>query len=150
MNRRHRLSHSEEFQRVRRQGRSWSHPMLVLLAVRNDLSCTRFGFVVSKRIGKAVVRNRVRRLLREAARMRLGCIAVGWDIVLIARAPIIQVDLWRIGEALDSLLQRAELSAGQSPAPGTGIGPRGGGLGASSRVLGTPPRVPGGLGGTDA
>jgi ribonuclease P protein component len=117
MNRRHRLARSEEFQRVRRQGRSWSHPLLVLLTVRNDLGCARFGFLVSKRIGKAVVRNRVRRRLREAVRARLGCIAVGWDIVLIARAPIIQADFWHIGEALDSLLQRAELGAGLPAAP---------------------------------
>lgn len=112
MNRRHRLARSEEFRRVRRQGRSWSHPLLVLLAVRNDLGYTRFGFLVSKRIGKAVVRNRVRRWLREAARVRLGHIGVGWDIVLIARTPIVEADFWRIGEALDSLLHRAELSAG--------------------------------------
>jgi ribonuclease P protein component len=127
MNRRHRLSHSEEFQRVRRQGRSWSHALLVLLAVRNDLNRTRCGFLVSKRIGKAVLRNRVRRLLREAVRTRLGRIAVGWDIVLIARAPIIQADFWHIGEALDSLLQRAELNAVLHEAPDALTGFRSGG-----------------------
>jgi len=127
MNRRHRLSRSEEFQRVRRQGRQWSHPLLVLLAVRNDLDCTRFGFLVSKRIGKAVVRNRVRRLLREAARARIGRIAVGWDLVLIARTSIIQAGFWDIGEALDSLLQRAELGSGSRAAPDTGIRFRSGG-----------------------
>jgi ribonuclease P protein component len=148
MNRRHRLSRSEEFQRVRRQGRSWSHALLVLLAVRNDLSCTRFGFLVSKRIGKAVVRNRVRRLLREAARARLGRIAVGWDIVLIARAPITQADLWRIGEVLDSLLHKAALSAKSPVAPESGVGFCSGGIGTPSRVSGTPPRVLGGVGGT--
>jgi ribonuclease P protein component len=117
MNRRHRLARSEEFQRVRRQGRSWSHPLLVLLAVRNGLGYARFGFLVSKRIGKAVVRNRVRRRLREAVRARLDRIAVGWDIVLIARAPIVQADFWHIGEALDSLLQRAEFGTGLPAAP---------------------------------
>jgi ribonuclease P protein component len=110
MNRRHRLAHSEDFARVRRQGRSWSHVLLVLLAARNGLAYTRFGFVVSKRVGMAVVRNRVRRLMREAARARLDQIASGWDIVLIARSPIVQADLNRIGEALDSLLQKAGLS----------------------------------------
>jgi len=120
MNRRHRLAHSEEFQRVRHQGRSWSHSLLVLLALRNDLPYSRFGFVVSKRIGKAVVRNRARRLMREAARARLGQMALGWDIVLIARTPIVRAKFWRIGEALDSLLQRAELSTGLCRAPDTG------------------------------
>jgi ribonuclease P protein component len=138
MNRRHRLAHSEEFQRVRRQGRSWSHPLFVLLALRNDLACTRFGFLVSRRIGKAVVRNRVRRRLREAVRLRLSHIALGWDIVLIARMPIVQADWKGIGEALDSLLQRAELSAELSAAPDAGtLSPKG------WRDSGTPSRSSG-------
>jgi len=120
MNRRHRLARSEEFHRVRRQGRSWSHPLLVLVAARSDLAYSRFGFVVSKRIGKAVVRNRARRLMREAVRVRLTQIASGWDIVLVARTPIVQADYWRVGAALDSLLQRAELGSGSCPASDEG------------------------------
>lgn len=120
MNRRHRLANNADFQRVRRQGRSWSHPLLVLLASPNDLPYARFGFLVTKRIGKAVLRNRVRRLLREAVRLRLNRIAVGWDIVLIARTPILQADLQYVGAALDSLLQRARLSAGVTAAVDTG------------------------------
>jgi len=123
MNRCHRLAHREEFQRVRRQGRSWSHPLFVLLAVRNNLAATRFGFLVSKRVGTAVVRNRVRRLLREALRVRLDRIAVGWDIVLIARAPIVGKSFWQIGEALDSLLQRANLRTGLPAEPDSGTLP---------------------------
>jgi len=119
MNRRHRLAHSEEFQRVRRQGRSWPHPLFVLLALRNDFGCNRFGFVVSKRIGKAVVRNRARRLLREAARLRLNHIAPGWDIVFIARTAIVQADFQSIGKALDLTLQRAGLCADSPAAPHT-------------------------------
>jgi len=120
MERRYRLAHSGEFQRVRRQGRSWSHPLLVLLASANDVPYSRFGFVVSKRIGKAVVRNRVKRLLREAVRARLANTAEGWDIVLIARTPIVQADLRHISEALDSLLRRAELTGASPQAPDTG------------------------------
>ena len=83
--------------------------MMVLCATGNDRSYRRFGFVVSKRVGKAVVRNRVKRLLREAVRARRSDVAPGWDLVLIARTSIVGADLGRVEEALDSLLWRARL-----------------------------------------
>lgn len=115
MKKENRLAHSEQFARVRRYGQSWSHPLLILRALRNDLPHNRFGFLVGKRIGKAVVRNRVRRRMREAVRARAACIAQGWDIVLVAREPSAQADLWQVMEALDSLLLRAGLTAKEDP-----------------------------------
>jgi len=109
MERRHRLTHSRRFQQVRRRGQSWSHPLLVILALGNNLPYSRFGFLVGKRIGKAVVRNRVKRRMREAVRSRLAYVSPGWDVVLIARTPIVQADSSSIKEALDSLLHRAGL-----------------------------------------
>ncbi len=49
---------------------------------------SRFGFSVSKRIGKAAVRNRVKRRMREAVRLQQDLIAPGWDVVWIARHPV--------------------------------------------------------------
>jgi len=109
MHRRHRLVQRQQFQQVRRLGRSWAHPLLVLLVMENGLSHSRFGFLVSRRLGGAVVRNRVKRWLREATRARLAHVAPGWDMVLIAREPAAEAGFWRIGEALDSLLGRAAL-----------------------------------------
>lgn len=111
MERRHRLAQRGQFERIRREGRTWAQPLLVLVALSNHLPYNRFGFLVSRRIGKAVVRNRVKRLMREAMRERLAAVSPGWDVVLIARAAIVEADLWRIGEALDSLLLRAGLMA---------------------------------------
>ncbi len=115
MHRRHRLTHSGRFRQVRRQGQSWFHPLLVLLALRSDLPCSRFGFLVGKRIGRAAVRNRVKRLMREAVRARLAYVSPGWDIVLVARMPIVQADFWRIGEALGSLLLRLREASDNRP-----------------------------------
>ena len=109
MERRHRLTRSRQFQEVRRRGRSWTHPLLVLVASGNDLPHSRFGFLVSKRIGKAVMRNRVKRWMREAVRFRLANVLPGWDVVLIARVPIVGADFSDIKQALDSLLRQAGL-----------------------------------------
>jgi ribonuclease P protein component len=123
MKRAYRLARSEDFQRIRRTGRSWSRPMLVLQTLRNDLAHSRVGLVVGRRVGTAVVRNRVRRLLRESVRLRWQDIEPGWDIVLIARTPAAQTDFWQVKAALDSLLERASLLQA-SHTPGNESAPR--------------------------
>mgnify|MGYP000861825741 CR=1 FL=1 len=83
-----RLHRAEEFERLRRDGRAFHGRLLLFSCARNDLLFNRYGIVVSRRVGNAVIRNRARRLLREAARALDGECAQGFDIVLIARAPI--------------------------------------------------------------
>ncbi|HOG46210.1 MAG TPA: ribonuclease P protein component [Anaerolineae bacterium] len=106
MERRCRLTRDADFDRVRKQGRSWAQSLFVFSAGRNDLACTRFGFIVSRRIGNAVVRNRVKRQLREAVRRHLGEFPTGWDVVLIARAPIVTAGFADIENALAQALRR--------------------------------------------
>lgn len=129
MNRRHRLRRSYDFARVRLNGRSWAHRLLVLAVVPNGLEVSRFGFVVSRRVGGAVRRNRVRRLLRETTRRNMSLIPNGWDCVLIARTPLSVATFSQTEAALVQLLQRAFLwrpSEGESrpiksDAGGTGL-----------------------------
>ncbi len=109
MRRQHRLTRSRQFQEVRRRGRSWSHALLVLVALHNDVPYSRFGFLVGKRIGKAVKRNRAKRRMREAVRSRLATVSPGWDLILVARSPIAEADYSSIKVALDSLLEQAGL-----------------------------------------
>jgi ribonuclease P protein component len=109
MKRKFRLQKTKDFERIRAEGRSWANKSLVLSARPNDLTQSRFGFVVSRRIGIAVRRNRVKRLLREAARLRLSRVASGWDIVVIARRGAAGAGFWELDEALAELLQAAGL-----------------------------------------
>lgn len=102
-----RLVRGADFARVRKQGHSWAHPLLVLSADRNELDCTRFGFIVGRRIGKAVVRNRVKRRLREAVRRHLDEAPAGWDMVFLARAPIVEARFADIENAVVQALRRA-------------------------------------------
>ncbi len=119
------LKRSGQFERVRREGRTWSSRLMVLNAALNGQDAVRCGFIAGKKVGGAVERNRARRLLREALRARLPRIKPGMDLVLIARAPIIEVKLDAVAKELDGLLLRGKLLV--APAETTG---------AQSRIIG--------------
>jgi ribonuclease P protein component len=114
--RKHRLRANADFQRIRQQGRSLAHPLLILGHLPNNLEYSRIGFVVGGRLGKAATRNRIKRRMREAVRTRLQKqeIARGWDIVLIARRPIVTASFQQVDEAIGLLLRRANLERGAS------------------------------------
>jgi ribonuclease P protein component len=99
-----RLKHSSRFQELYRHGTSTVHPLVVLRALPNGLEYSRFGFVAGKRIGKAVLRNRAKRRLREAVRRQVLAAPAGYDIVLIARAGIVQARFEAIDAAVGGLL----------------------------------------------
>ncbi len=111
MKRLYRVAENERFQEIRRLGRSYSDRLLVLCALPNDLPYSRFGFSVSRRIGKAVQRNLVRRRTRESLRLRMDQILPGWDLVWIARTPIQSAEYGEIDAACARLLRRASLLA---------------------------------------
>jgi ribonuclease P protein component len=100
----HRLRYSADLKRVRQQGRSRSHPLVVLVAQPNDLPESRFAFIASRRVGKAVQRNRARRLLREVVRQHLADVKPGWDCVLIARREAALATYWDVETAVITLL----------------------------------------------
>jgi len=107
--RQYRLREKRQFQQVRGEGRCWAHPLCVLCVAPNHLPYSRFGFSVSRRIGGAVVRNRVKRQLREIVRRRMAHIKPGYDVVLIARRPIVRATHEERVNAVETLLRRARL-----------------------------------------
>jgi ribonuclease P protein component len=86
----------------------------VFRSVSNQLEHNRYGFVTSKRVGKAVVRNRVRRRLREG--VRALATRPGWDVVISARAAAAQADFHELKAAVASLFARAGILAEDAPA----------------------------------
>jgi ribonuclease P protein component len=105
----YRIHENQRFQEVRRRGDCQADRLMVLCQLPNGLPYSRFGFSVSRRIGKAVVRNRVKRRMREAVRLQMGHISPGWDLVWVARNPIREATYQEIFAASARLLRRASL-----------------------------------------
>jgi ribonuclease P protein component len=102
-----RLTKQEQYTRVYREGNSYVDQFLVLKATPNDLEFSRYGISVSKRIGNAVVRNRIKRILREILRNINP--APGWDIILIVRNPSATGDYHCLKKSVEGLLSRTQI-----------------------------------------
>jgi len=107
--RKFRLTRSDDFRRVRRTGKSYAHPLVVLIAQASEHPRIRVGVAAGQTVGNAVLRNRAKRVLREAVRPLLPGLHSGWDLVLIARPGMVGASLEDSRSALSHLLQRAGL-----------------------------------------
>ncbi len=103
-----RLRRGSDIDRVRSRGRSWSSRLLVLSVLPNDLGHNRYGFAVGKKVGGSVERNRAKRLMREAIRVRYPELETSYDLLLIARNSFQdETTLQEVTEQLDGLLRKA-------------------------------------------
>ena len=102
------LTNRAQYTLVYWQGKVWANSLLVMKAMPNGLSLSRYGFSVTKKVGKAVRRNHLKRLLREI--MRLKSLKPGWDIVFIARSVAVNSNYHQLEMAVIRLLDRAQLS----------------------------------------
>lgn len=106
------LSRPQDFAAFQGGGTRRSHPLLTARFRRTDLETTRFGLSTGRNLGGAVVRNRVRRRLREALRVMAPSFQPGWDVLIIARPAIVAVDHDAVVKALGRLLRRAGVLGG--------------------------------------
>jgi ribonuclease P protein component len=103
-----RLDKPEQFKAVYAQGKTQVDRFLVLKVMPNHLETYRYGISINKRVGNAVVRNRIKRKLREI--VRLGPPAIGLDLVFIVRNPAAESDYKHLAKSVASLFSRANIS----------------------------------------
>ncbi|MHB8574599.1 MAG: ribonuclease P protein component [Dehalococcoidia bacterium] len=122
MLRERRLRRAADFSAVYRRGRTVSGDALAMRTLKTGAAVSRFGFAVGKRVGNAVVRNRVKRRLRAAV-VALPVLP-GWDVVVSARPGAAMKDYHELHATLGGLLRRARLlgeavaaAGGERPEP---------------------------------
>lgn len=103
------LKKNREFQRIYNKGKFAASALLVVYVLSNGLPVTRLGITASRKAGKAVKRNRMRRLIRENARILYNRLEKGFDVVIVARKTEKIVNLDIVGRELRYLLRKLEL-----------------------------------------
>jgi ribonuclease P protein component len=107
--RKFRITRAIDFKRVRRDGKSYAHPLTVVIVTAGTTENSRVGFITGKSIGNAVQRNRVKRQLRSVVSGKISHFIQNADILVIAREPIRKANFENISSVLTQLLSRAGL-----------------------------------------
>ncbi|HHW56261.1 MAG TPA: ribonuclease P protein component [Clostridia bacterium] len=101
-----------EFKKIYSNGKSIANQFVVIYYIPNNLHFNRVGYSVSKKIGKSVVRNRVRRLLHESFRLLEAEIKKGFDIVFVARGKIVEADFNTLQNSIKKLIVKTPMYVG--------------------------------------
>ena len=112
MNKAVRLQKNRDYQRVYRRGRSAAMPLVVLIYMPAPGRGKRAGFSVWKKVGKAVVRNRVRRRLKEVVRLAMPQIRGDVQMIFVARPAAAQASYAQLEQTVYKLLKRCKLLRG--------------------------------------
>jgi len=105
MKKENRLRSNMEFIRVYTEGKSYGNKNLVLYVRKNDIGITRVGFTVSKKIGKSVVRNKVKRRMREICRLEFHRLKNGYDLVFVPKKNVVDISYKELESAMLHILK---------------------------------------------
>lgn len=103
------LRKNKQFQGIYQHGKSYANRYMVLYVMPNANTETKVGFAAGKRLGNAVTRNRVKRLLRETYRLNQQQLKPGFDLLIVGRKPIIDVKYKVVCKAFGDLCTRAQI-----------------------------------------
>lgn len=101
------IKENKDFKRLYYRGKNLSADCVALYWRRTGLPGCRLGITVSSRVGKAVVRNRVRRLIRESYRLMEDRVSSGFDMVIVARSKAVGANFERVSSALEKVLVKS-------------------------------------------
>ena len=103
------LKDNWEFRRHYQHGKSAVAPSMVVYSRRSKTGGSRLGITVSTKLGKAVVRNRIKRRLREVYRLSLPHLKPGYDVVLVGRSRALDLPFSRLLETFQKSCKKLSI-----------------------------------------
>ncbi len=103
------LNKNSEFKKIYRIGKTIVNKYLVIYYKRNNQGINRLGITINKKVGKAVVRNRIKRLIKENYRLMEDNIKEGYDIIIVSRIRIKYIDYKKMNISMNELFKKANL-----------------------------------------
>ena len=100
------LKLNKEFRRAYYRGRAFTTPVVVVYALKNHKGINRIGLTATKKVGKAVQRNRARRVIKEAYRLLEPQFPIGWDYVFVARTKTVYATTPEVMKAMQYALRK--------------------------------------------
>ena len=98
-----------EFKQVYKYGKNYWNRNLILYVKRNDLGYTRVGYSITKKIGNSVVRNRVRRRMKEIYRLKFDLVKDNYDLIFIPKRNVVDISYKELESAMHHIMNIAKL-----------------------------------------
>ncbi len=109
MNKNYSLRSMMEFKKVYSLGNNYWNRNLILYVRKNEINFTRIGYSITKKIGNAVVRNKIRRRMKEIIRLNYNDLLEGYDLVLIPKRNVVDITYEELENAILHILQISKL-----------------------------------------
>ncbi len=105
----YRLRTNKDFKNVYKRGKNYWNRNLILYVKNNGLENSRIGFSITKKVGNSVVRNKIRRRMKEVCRLNFDNIKVGYDIIFIPKKNVVDITYLELESAMLHLLKKGNL-----------------------------------------
>lgn len=109
MEKKFRIRKNVEFKKVYKHGKNYWNRNLILYVKKNDKKVTRVGYTITKKIGNAVTRNRLRRMMKEVYRLNFHNIKEGYDLVFIAKKKLVGISYKELESSMIHIMSLAKL-----------------------------------------
>ena len=109
MDKMNRLRSNMEFKKVYKYGKNYWNRNLILYVMKNDLGYTRVGYSITKKIGNSVVRNRIRRQMKEIYRLKFDLIENNYDLIFIPKKNVVDISYEKLDSAMIHIMNLAKL-----------------------------------------